>query len=135
MNNEQAKAFGAMLRERRRSLGLTIRDVERTTDIDNATISRIETGSFKAPRPDKLARIAEALGMTAGEVFAQAGYLVPDDLPDYATYLATKHPELPHDERERLNDHFAELLGQLGLIPTQQPAFEEQNDDSPGEDR
>jgi transcriptional regulator with XRE-family HTH domain len=125
MDESQAKAFGAMLRRRRYALGLTVRQIEAATGIPNTTISRIETGSFKAPRPDKLARIAQALGLSAGELFAQAGYLVADDLPDFATYLATKHPELPDDERARLSDQFATLLRQLGLTQPLQAAYQE----------
>ena len=90
-------------------------DFEAATGIPNTTVSRIETGSFKAPRPDKLAKIAQALHLSAGELFAQVGYLEAGDLPDYSTYLATKHPELPDDERARLSDQFATLLDRLGI--------------------
>jgi transcriptional regulator with XRE-family HTH domain len=133
MDENQAKAFGAMLRQRRQALGLTMRQIEAATGIPNTTISRIETGSFKAPRPDKLARIAQALGMSVGELFAQAGYLVADDLPDYATYLATKHPELPDTVLNRLSREFVELLNQLRFGSPPQPAFEETGHDDGGE--
>jgi transcriptional regulator with XRE-family HTH domain len=129
MDENQAKALGATLRLRRQALGLTMRQVEAATDIPNTTILRIESGSFKAPRPDKLARIAQALGMSVGELFAQAGYLVADDLPDYATYLATKHPELPDADRKRLAQEFVELLNQLRFSSPRQPVFEETGDD------
>jgi transcriptional regulator with XRE-family HTH domain len=122
MDEAQAKTFGAMLRRRRHALGLTVRQIEAATGIPNTTVSRIETGSFKAPRPDKLAKIAQALGLSAGELFAQAGYLEAGDLPDYGTYLATKHPELPDDERARLSDHFAELLEQLSIAKLPLPS-------------
>ena len=133
--NPQAKALGAMLRQRRHALGLSVDAIKDATGIPSTTVSRIETGSFKAPRPDKLAHIAEALGLTAGELFAQAGYLVADDLPEYATYLRTKHPELPESAIQGLHDHFMAILDQHGLTPFLQPAFEELADESPGEDR
>ena len=95
------------------------------TDIPSTTVSRIETGSFEAPRPDKLARIAQALELSAGELFAQAGYLVATDLPEYATYLRTKRPDLPESAIKSLHDHFMEILNQLGLDPTRQLASEE----------
>lgn len=132
MDENQAKALGATLRQRRQTLGLTIRQVEAATDIPNTTISRIETGSFKAPRPDKLAGIAQALGMSVGELFAQAGYMVADDLPDYSTYLATKHPELPDSHRRRLSEEFADLLRRLGFNATYLPAAQESEDDGGG---
>ncbi len=52
MNESQAKALGAMLRERRNALGLSTYAVKDATGIPSTTISRIETGSFKAPRPE-----------------------------------------------------------------------------------
>ena len=132
MDENQAQALGAMLRQRRHALGLTMRQIEAATGIPNTTVSRIETGSFKAPRPDKLARIAQALGMSAGELFARAGYLVADDLPDYATYLATKHPELPDTVLHRLSQEFVDLLDQLRFSSPPQPAFAEAGHDKEG---
>lgn len=132
MNKQQATSLGSMLRQRRQSLGLSVRQVEAATDMHNTTISRIETGSFNAPQPDKLARIAQVLGLSVGEVFSQAGYLVADDLPDYGTYLRTKHPELPEADWERLTHQFAELLGSLGLVSTLAIALEGQTDERTG---
>ena len=132
MNESQAKALGAMLRERRNALGLSTYAVKDATGIPSTTISRIETGSFKAPRPDKLAKIAEALGLSAGELFARAGYLVASDLPEYATYLQTKHPELPSSAIERLQNLLAELLELHQPSSTLVPALEEIADERPG---
>ena len=115
MDESQAKELGATLRQRRQALGLTMRQVEAVTDIPNTTILRIEAGSFKAPSPDKLARIAQALGMSAGELFAQAGYMVAD--------------ELPESHRQRLSEEFVELLSQLGFGSMSQPALEEPGND------
>ena len=132
MNESQAKALGAMLRQRRHALGLSVYAVKDATGIPSTTVSRIETGSFKAPRPDKLAKIAEALGLSAGELFARAGYPVANDLPEYATYLRTKHPELPMSAIQRLQDLLAEMLElhqpSLSLVP----AIEESTDERSG---
>lgn len=132
MDEQQAKAFGTMLRQRRHALGLTVRQIGEATAIPSTTVSRIETGSFKAPRPDKLARIAQTLGLSAGELFARAGYLIATDLPEYATYLRTKRPDLPESAIERLQDHFVQILAEHGLAPVAQPVFEESTDESAG---
>jgi transcriptional regulator with XRE-family HTH domain len=132
MNEEQAKSFGDMLRQRRQDLGLSVRQVGAATAMNNTTISRIETGSFKAPRPDKLARIAEALGMSAGELFARAGYLVASDLPEYSTYLRTAHPDLPASAIDRLHDHFQAILAEFGISRARQPILEESTDEPSG---
>lgn len=132
MDEQQAKQLGTMLRQRRHALGLTVRQIGAATDIPSTTVSRIETGSFRAPRPDKLARIAQALELSAGELFAQAGYLVATDLPEYSTYLRTKLPDLPESAIRGLHDHFMAILDQHGLTPFPQPALEELTDESPG---
>ena len=132
MDEQQAKKLGTMLRQRRHALGLSVYAIKDATGIPSTTISRIETGSFKAPRPDKLARIAQALGLSAGELFAQAGYLVATDLPEYSTYLRTKRPDLPESAIKGLHDHFMTILDQHGLSPVLQPVFEELPDESPG---
>ena len=69
MNPEQAKELGRQLRVRRDELGLSVRDLEKLTDVDNGTIVRIEQGAFAAPAPDKLSRIAEALGLSLNPPF------------------------------------------------------------------
>lgn len=128
MDEPPSRSLGTALRNRRRSLNLSTKSLGTAIGVPSSTISRIETGSFKAPRPDKLARIAEILKMPAGEVFALAGYLTPHDLPEYATYLRTKHPDLPEGAIERLSAHLADVLSELGLPLTnllQEPAHDQ----------
>lgn len=115
MNEPQSRALGASLRERRRFLNLSTKTLGAAVGVPSSTISRIETGSFKAPRPDKLARIAEILRLPAGEVFALAGYVTPRDLPEYATYLRTKHPDLSDGAIQRLSLQLREVLSEFGL--------------------
>lgn len=135
MDKTQAEALGAMLRQRRKTLGLTVRQMKSATGIDNATISRIETGSFRAPRPDKLARIAQVLRLSVGELFSRAGYLVAADLPEFPTYLRTSYPTLPESAIERLHEQFTEMLDLHGISPSVLPDLtdrEEQIEESPG---
>ena len=39
----------------------------------------------------------------------------PRDLPEYATYLRTKHPNLPDAAIERLSGHLRDVLSEFGL--------------------
>ena len=86
----------------------------------------------RRPAPTSWPRSPEALGLSAGELFARAGYLVANDLPEYATYLRTKHPELPMSAIQRLQDLLAEMLElhqpSLSLVP----AIEESTDERSG---
>jgi len=89
-----SETFGMILRKRREALGLTVRQVSNASNVPHTTVARIERGEFSAPRPDKLARVAAALELSPVELFAQAGYFSPDALPDFATYLSAKYPDL-----------------------------------------
>lgn len=109
MDKEQAKRFGALIRARRHELGLSTYDVGNEIGSTNSTIMRIEQGAFAAPRPDKLARIAEVLDLSLADVFAGAGYVVPDQLPSFRTYLVTRYRNLSEtsvDELVALFDSF-----------------------------
>ena len=95
MNDEQVKALGALLRQRRKELGYSTYELAQAAGVYQSTVVRFEQGRFTAPRPDKLATFARLLGMSVAEVFAKIGYVVPDDLPGFETYLKTKYPGLP----------------------------------------
>jgi transcriptional regulator with XRE-family HTH domain len=109
MDKEQAKRFGALIRARRHELGLSTYDVGNEIGSTNSTIIRIEQGAFAAPRPDKLARIAEVLHLSLADVFAEAGYVVPDELPSFRTYLVTRYRDLPETAVDELVAHFDSL--------------------------
>ena len=97
MDEEQAKRLGAFLRARREELGWSSRRLAAECEMNDATIVRIENGQFAAPKPDKLSRITEALGLSLSDVFALADYAAPSDLPHfmeierYAARLAKRH--------------------------------------------
>ena len=95
VDKEEAQRFGALIRRRRQDLGLSTHDLGRLIGTGNSTIMRIEQGAFAATRPDKLARIAEALHLSLADVYARAGYVVPDELPSFREYLAARYRELP----------------------------------------
>lgn len=117
MNPKQAKDLGRRLRARREELELSLRDLERVADVDNGTLARIEQGAFAAPRPDKLARIAEALGLNLADVFALADYSVPSELPSFSPYLRTKYRDLPAPAVEELERSFARIAKRHGFNP------------------
>ena len=96
MDPQQAVRLGQRLRARRESHGMSIRALAEHCGFDNGTLVRIEQGKFAAPSPDKLARIAQALELPLADVFADAGYVVPDELPSLDVYLRAKY-ELADD--------------------------------------
>ena len=125
MDDEQAKALGELLRQKREELGLSTRQLGEIAGLDGTTVLRFEEGAFAAPRPDKLARVAEALGLSLADVYAMADYAVPNDLPNFTPYLRTKYRTLPAGDVEKIEAYASRLARKHG-ISLQGPA--------PGED-
>lgn len=119
MDKDQAVRFGEWLREQRLAVGMSTHELGRRIGARNSTIIRIEQGAFTAPSPDKLARIAEALGISLADMYGHAGYAVPDDLPDFHAYLPARYRELPEAAVAELVELFETLVQRHGLA--QQP--------------
>jgi transcriptional regulator with XRE-family HTH domain len=115
MDEEQAKRLGAFLRARREELGWSSRRLAAECEMNDATIVRIENGQFAAPKPDKLSRITEALGLSLSDVFALADYAAPSDLPHFMPYLRTKYRDLPSTAVEEIERYAARLAKRHGV--------------------
>jgi transcriptional regulator with XRE-family HTH domain len=115
MNKDQAKALGEFVRKRRQELGLSTHELGKVVGTRNSTIMRLEQGAFAAPRPDKLARIAEALQIGLADLYARAGYVTPSELPSFHAYLPAKYRQLPEAAVEELIRLFDELVVRHGL--------------------
>jgi transcriptional regulator with XRE-family HTH domain len=116
MSQAQATELGALLRQRRQSLGLSTHRLSALVGVRQSTITRLERGEIAAPRPDKLARIAKALGISLADLYARAGYHVPDDLlPSFPIYLKAKYHQLPPKAITELTQRFDELMTQHGI--------------------
>src|SRR5215210_5364016 len=67
------EALGPKIRRQRRRLGFTLDELAGRTSISKPYLSLIETGRVANPPSDeKLRRLEEALGFTAGELLTQA---------------------------------------------------------------
>jgi transcriptional regulator with XRE-family HTH domain len=96
-------------------LGYSMTQLAKAAGVRDSTVLRFERGQFAAPRPDKLARFAGLLDISLADLYAKAGYLVPDQLPSFAVYLAAKFPDLPNDAMTDLVRHFGQLMTAYGL--------------------
>jgi transcriptional regulator with XRE-family HTH domain len=115
MDQEQARELGRRLRERREEIDLSIRELAARTRVNHSTIVRLEQGAIEAPAPDKLSRIADALGLSLADVYALADYSVPTDLPSFRPYLRTKYRGLPAPALEELERSFRRIAKRHGL--------------------
>ncbi len=116
MDKDQAVRFGKWLRERRQAVGMSTHELGERIGARNSTIIRIEQGAFAAPSPDKLARIAEVLGISLADMYGHAGYAVPDDLPDFHAYLPARYRDLPEAAVAELVELFETLMQRHGLV-------------------
>ena len=115
MDKDHAVRLGKLIRERRHASGLSTHELGERIGTRNSTIIRLEQGAFAAPSPDKLARIAEVLGMSLADMYAHAGYAVPDDLPGFHAYLPARYRDLPESAIGELVDLFERLVARHGL--------------------
>ena len=115
MEPERAQALGKQLRARREELGLSTRQLSARAGVNDVTIVRIERGEFAAPRPDKLSRLADALGLRLADIFAMADYIAPTELPTLTTYLQVKYPELPDEAVAAIRRYAARTARQHGI--------------------
>src|SRR2546423_14356336 len=80
--------IGAILKNRRKAKGWTLRDAENRTRISNGYLSLLESNKIKSPSPTYLAKVADAFELSYAGLMEAAG-----------------HRELP--EAETQNDEFA----------------------------
>lgn len=80
--------LGNAIRRHRKAAGLSQLALANEIGVPASTVFRLEKGEFGMPDPDKLARLADALGIEAEELYALAPY---PDLPDMAPYLRAKY--------------------------------------------
>lgn len=72
MNNRFMEIDGARLRDLRRDLVLSQRELSRMTGVAFDTISRLETGKQRA-QPRTVRRLADALGVEPRDLLVEGG--------------------------------------------------------------
>lgn len=115
MEPEQALQLGQVLKARRAACGLTTHQLAHASEMNQATIVRLEAGSITAPRPDKLSRIARVLGISGADVFALADYTVPADLPSLRPYLHTRYRGLLAEDIDKIEAYVGRLARKRGF--------------------
>ena len=69
--------YGEYFRALRESKQLTLREVERATDVSNAYLSQLESGKIKQPSPLTLHKLAQFYGVSYELLMAKVGYPMP----------------------------------------------------------
>lgn len=115
MDDNQAKQLGRVLRAAREERGWSTRGLAERSGVGQTNIVRLEIGFYTTPAPDKLAKIAEALGLKLADVYALADYAVPSELPSFAPYLRTKYRDIPAEDVEAIEKYAARLAKKHGV--------------------
>lgn len=128
--------FGDRVRERRQALGWTKSRLADEAGIDVSQVSRIERGVTTAPSPDKITRLARALGVSTDWLLTGvcpsvlAPVLEEWMLPPDMRFL---WPELQKASRHN-QQQFRESLAEHGLLITERPP-DQDNQDEPRDSR
>lgn len=97
LTSEQARQLAEILRSRRTSLGLSMREVAAAAGFNVATVFQLEAGTNLSPLPDTLRAIAEVLRLNVSDLYTIADWLPAGELPTLKPYLRAKYRDL--DER------------------------------------
>lgn len=127
MTPKQLNDLTKVLRERRESLSWSANEVARRVGISNTTYWRIEDGQIASPKAETLQAIGEVLGISAGDLFASAGWLPEKELPTLRPYLRMKY-DLPPEAMREIEAQFDEIAKKHGI------SFDETSGPLNGED-
>lgn len=112
--------FGDFIRRRRFELGITLRELEERTGLDNSRLSRWEHGTKRPVSPDLMPQLADGLEVPVSDLYRLVAPDMADALPELRPYLHTKYGEqVPDGVLVELADHCEEVLARHGVQPAQ----------------
>ncbi|HMU46531.1 MAG TPA: helix-turn-helix domain-containing protein [Chitinophagaceae bacterium] len=109
MNN-----YGEYIKALRESKGLTLRDVEKKTEVSNAYLSQLESSKIKQPSPTTLYKLAELYGVKYEVLMEKVGYPVPKG--DVSLKSRKSEKTILHRIGEVTSEEEMELLDYLKFI-------------------
>ncbi|MBV9661872.1 MAG: helix-turn-helix transcriptional regulator [Acidimicrobiales bacterium] len=99
--------LGRTIREAREAKGLSTRALGLRIGTTHSYIHKLEAGWFRTISPENIQALAAALDLDPQDLFALAGYRVPEGLPSFTGYLRTKYGEdLSDDAIARMSAYF-----------------------------
>lgn len=119
MSPKDQQKLGDELRRLRAAARLTVRQLAERSGLTPATVSRLEMGHIDTPRPDHLQRLARALDADIEDLYALAGYFMPEGLPEFEPYLRTKYG-LPDQAVAALDEYFQALRDRWTTSPREE---------------
>jgi transcriptional regulator with XRE-family HTH domain len=105
--------LGDVVRRSREELGLSVRQIALRVGVHHATLSRMEAGEQR-PTPETLQKLALVLELDEADLFALAGYRLPERLPAFPAYLRAKY-RMPDEAAQQLNEYFGYLADKYDI--------------------
>ncbi len=90
MTDAQAKALGRLIHQARLRKGWSLVTTMEHTGIDSSWLHRLERGLYADPAPDRLALLAETLGIDPIEIDRTSRDHLAASLPEVRTYFRSK---------------------------------------------
>lgn len=101
--------YGEYFKALRNAKGLTLREVERATNVSNAYLSQLESGKIKQPSPINLHKLAQFYGVPYELLMEKVGYPVPKGIQPAGTTSrpnpVTKFGRITSDEEVELLEY------------------------------
>lgn len=97
--NDTSATLGNLIKAKREASGFSQSQFAAKASLSRTYLSRLERGQYAHPSIVILARLAEVLNVKYEDLCALAGYVAPDELPSFGTYLELMHPEWPEAGR------------------------------------
>jgi transcriptional regulator with XRE-family HTH domain len=107
-------ALGLYVKDKRLAVGMSSRALSEKIAVHHSTINRLESGVNAHPAPEILERIAKVLKFPSEDLFALAGYDVPEKLPTFPAYLRSKY-EMTPEAAKQLTEYFGFLTERYGI--------------------
>lgn len=117
MEHVQQTNVGAFLRARRLELGMSLQDVAVRAGLNKSSVQRLEEGHHQTAKPETLVRLAHAVGVSSGDLFALAGLSQPSQLPTLRPYLRLKYGDLPDAAMAEIEAYLAAVAQHYGVGP------------------
>ncbi len=121
MPTPRSQQLGQLIRQHRERKGWSQRTAADKIGYHHSYLARIESGAYASPAPKQLKAMARILGAPIEDLYALAGYQVPERLPALTPYLRAKY-DLPEQAVDQLQDYFDLISAKYGT------------DDEPGGD-
>ena len=114
MTPDEVRYLAAQIRERRIAKGLTATKLAERVGVNPGTVTRLELGQIREPRPSNLLAIAAVLDIMPADIFTMSNWLPDNALPSFTPYLRQKYSYLPEAAFEQMQRAFKQMTNKYG---------------------